>query len=79
MAAPDPLAVRMYENTVENQQKTARDALNHLLRQLGSVDMTSPVTALGAARNAAMTLAELTAALSALKTAEDLRFLAKED
>ena len=78
MAGPDPLAVRVYESTVENQQKNAKNALNHLRRELNSMDLNSPTLALGAARNAAAVLAELTAALSALKVAEDLRFLAKE-
>lgn len=78
MAAPDPLAVRMYENTVGNQQKTAQDALNYLRRELNSIDVTNPVSALATARNAAATLAELTAALSALKLANDLRFLTEE-
>jgi hypothetical protein len=78
MAAPDPLAVRMYENTIANQQKTAKDALNHLRRALNSMEVDNPVSALGTARNAAGTLAELTAALSALKVANDLRFLTEE-
>jgi hypothetical protein len=75
----DKHAVRMYENTVENQKKTAKDALNDLRRAVNSMDVNSATLALSTARNAAMTLAELTASLSALKVTEDLRFLAEED
>lgn len=77
MAAPDALAIRMYENTIANQRKNARNALNYLRSQVNSIDPDNP-DSLGTARNAAITLSELTAALSALKAAADLRFLAEE-
>jgi hypothetical protein len=79
MASPDDLAVRMYNSTVARHKKNAKNALDDLRRALSSMDLNSPTLALSTARNAAATLAELNAALSALNTTEDLRFLAEKD
>lgn len=78
MAAPDRLAVRMYENTIANEEKNALNALAHLKREINGIDPKRLAQGIANARNAAATLAELTAALAALKTAHDLRFLTEE-
>lgn len=78
MPSPDKLAIRMYETTVANLQRDVEAALNHVKYAVNSIEPDNPTIAIATARNAATTLAELTAALSALRAAEDLRFLTKE-
>jgi hypothetical protein len=79
MTAPDPLNVRAYNSQVKrHQNKAYREAasikqrLAEVTRGLDDGNVTLP---LGAARNMAMDVAELVAALSALEVLADMSFL----
>jgi hypothetical protein len=76
MTAPDPLKVRGYRLESDSHRKNATNALARLKSEINHLRVDS--SSLRDAQNAATTLTELIVALSALKAAEELRFLAEE-
>ena len=82
MTAPDPLAVRVFEQQITRHQANARNdfasihgkvqAIASNVENLGPADI---VLALGAARNLARDVGDLIASLSALDTLKDVDFL----
>lgn len=85
MTAPDPLAVRIFEQQIKRHQANARNdfasvqgkvqSIAHNLETLSNGDV---VIALGASKNLARDVAELIADLSALATLNDVNFLATD-
>lgn len=81
-ASLDDLAGRMYHNEVSRHRKKAERALRDLRTKATNLETylrgNELPTAVGAARNAASDLAELTEALSALQALTDVGFLVTE-
>jgi hypothetical protein len=76
MAAPDPLKVRGYNLEVERHTKRAERAIADLTTHARHLQANA--STLVDAQRVAAAATELVTALSALKAAEDLRFLTEE-
>jgi len=79
MATPDPLAVRAYRLLVESTEKDAGRALREIHKHVDSIDQAShgdPASALSEAQHLAVSVAELIRHLSALRTLNEVEFLA---
>ncbi|MFC4048324.1 hypothetical protein ACFOY4_01400 [Actinomadura syzygii] len=85
ITAPDPLAVRVFEQQVNRHEVNARNdfasvqgrvqSLTHALETLSSADVG---IALGAAKNLARDVADLISDLAALATLKDVAFLVSD-
>lgn len=79
----DPIAVRGYRNQVKRYTNNARREAAEIKARIASIsadiDRGAATLALGAARNMARDLAELTTALSALEALKDVEFLTDPD
>lgn len=76
MSAPDRLALRAYQREAKRHRLNADRAASRLAKLVAEVQGdANPLTALGAARNLASELTDLTAALSALTALHDVEFL----
>lgn len=85
MTAPDPLAVRIFEQQIKRHQANARNdfasvqgKVQSLASYLEALSNGDVVIALGSAKNLARDVADLIADLSALVTLNDVDFLTKD-